>query len=203
MSGRSSRQHEIYTDTTRRAETYLPTLATDLFHWTLEWHRLSANCRLLQVSDHTNTIINHLKGIFHEHGIPERLISDNGPQYSSEEFRVFSARYEFDHVTSSQLYPQSNGFIERTVQTVKKIFPKAKEGGGKLHSAMLCLRTTPTDHNLPSPCELLNESTCLIIPVEWGCKMHFCNSDRMDKSRTMTALRGNLHPYPHNKQCEC
>ena len=104
----------------------------------------------------SSIIINHLKGIFDEHGIPERLISDNGPHYSSEEFRVFSARYGFDHVTSSPLYPRSNGFIERTVQTVKKLFTNAKEGGGDPHLAMLCLRTTPIDHNLPSPCELLN-----------------------------------------------
>ena len=76
----------------------------------------------------SSTVIIHLKGIFDEHGIPERLISDNGPQYSAEEFRVFSVRYGFDHVTSSPLYPRSNGFIERTVQTVKKLFTKAKEG---------------------------------------------------------------------------
>ena len=104
----------------------------------------------------SSTVIYHLKGIFDEHGIPEMLISDNGPQYSSEEFRVFSPRYGFDHVTSSPLYPTSNGFIERTVQTVKKLFTKAKESGGYPHLAMSCLRTTPIDHNLPSPCELLN-----------------------------------------------
>ena len=104
----------------------------------------------------SSTIINLLKGIFDEHGIPERLISDNGPQYCSKEFRVFSAKYGFDHVTSSPLYPMSNGFIERTVQTVKKHFIKAKEGGVDPHLAMLCLRTTPIHHKLPSPCELLN-----------------------------------------------
>ena len=104
----------------------------------------------------SSTIINLLKGIFDEHGIPERLIPDNGPQYSSEEFRVFSVKYGFDHVTSSPLYPRSNGFIERTVQTVKKHFIKAKEGGVDPHLAMLCLRTTPIHHKLPSPCELLN-----------------------------------------------
>ena len=42
------------------------------------------------------------------------------------------------------------------MQTVKKLFTKAKESGGDLHLAMLCLRTTIIDHNLPSPCELLN-----------------------------------------------
>ena len=42
------------------------------------------------------------------------------------------------------------------MKTVKKIFTKEKEGLDDPHLAMLCLRTTPIDHNLPSPCELLN-----------------------------------------------
>ena len=83
-------------------------------------------------------------------------MSDNGPQYSSEEFRVFCTKYGIEHVTSSPLFPQSNGFIERTVQTIKRMFTKAKETNSDPHLAMLCLRTTPVDHNLPSPSELLN-----------------------------------------------
>lgn len=74
------------------------TLATDLFHWNGTEYLLIADCyskfpivrKLSNIS--SNTVINQLKGIFDEHGIPERLISDNGTQYSSEEFRVFSAR---------------------------------------------------------------------------------------------------------------
>ena len=138
------------------------TLATYLFHWNgMEYMLIADLYRKFPIiqkltSMSSSTIINHLKGIFDEHRIPERLISDNGPQYSSEEFRAFSAKYGFDHVTSSPLYPMSNGFIERTVQTVKKLFTKAKKGGGDPHLAMFFLRTTPIDHNLPSPCELLN-----------------------------------------------
>ena len=143
MSSTSSRQHEIDTDSTRRAKTSLAhSRAIDLFHWNGMEYWLIANLyskfriirKLTNIS--SSTIINRLKGIFDEHGIPERLISDNGPQYSSEEFRVFSARYGFDHVTSSPLYPRSNGFIQRTVQTVKKIFTKTKKGGGDPHDVV-------------------------------------------------------------------
>ena len=134
-----------------------PTLATYLFHWNGTEYMLIADVyskfpitrKLTNIS--SSTVINHIKGIFDEHGIPERLISDNGPQYSSEDCRVFSARYGFAYVTSSPLYPRSNGVIERTVQPVKKLFTKAKESGCDPHFAMLCLMTTPIDHNLPSP----------------------------------------------------
>ena len=60
--------------------------------------------------------ISHLKAIFARHGIPETVISDNGPQYSSAEFSKFAQKWGFSHLTSSPKYPQSNGEAERTVQ---------------------------------------------------------------------------------------
>ena len=47
------------------------------------------------------SIISALKGIFARHGIPETVVSDNGPQYSSQEFAEFAQAYSFHHVTSS------------------------------------------------------------------------------------------------------
>jgi hypothetical protein len=62
----------------------------------------------------------------------------------------------FVHVALSPYCPQSNGFIEQTVQTVKNLFQKCKESGSDPHLAMLCFRTTQIDHSIPSPAELLN-----------------------------------------------
>ena len=59
-------------------------------------------------------------------------------------------------MTASPHYPQANGFIERAVQTVKNLLQKCKESGADPHVAMLCLRSTPHDHNIASPAELLN-----------------------------------------------
>ena len=68
-------------------------------------------------------IIMILKKVFSEHGIPEILISDNGRQYSSAEFRKFTESCYFKHSTSIPCidtilyvyYPSSNGISERTV----------------------------------------------------------------------------------------
>ncbi|CAB3981461.1 Retrovirus-related Pol poly from transposon [Paramuricea clavata] len=59
------------------------------------------------------------------HRIPERVVSDNGPQYNSDEFRIFATKYEFEHVTSSPGYPQSNGKAESAVKMAKCIMEKA------------------------------------------------------------------------------
>ena len=65
-------------------------------------------------------VIRVLEKQFVDFGCPSRLISDNGPQYGSFEFREFAKRMNFEHVTSSQSYARSNGQSERTIQTFKK-----------------------------------------------------------------------------------
>ena len=101
------------------------------------------------------TIITALKEMFSEHGTPEKLISDNGPQFSSAVFEAFSKEWNFKHVTSSPRYPQSNGFIERQVKTVKAAMEKAKDADADPSKALQYLRATPIDAHLPSPSELL------------------------------------------------
>ena len=138
------------------------TLGSDMFHWN--------NTNYLLVVDYyskfpvvkkltsiqSSAVIAHLKSVFGEHGIPSKLVTDNGSQYTSAAFQKFSRSYGLTHVTSSPLYPQSNGFSETTVQTVKDLLHKCKESGQDPRLAMLCLRRTPLSHDIPSPAELLN-----------------------------------------------
>ena len=49
--------------------------------------------------------------------------------------------------------------IERHVGIIKNLLQKCIESGADPHLAMLCLRTTPLSHDLPSPAELLNSRT--------------------------------------------
>ncbi len=41
------------------------------------------------------TVINKIKSFLSRHGIVEKLISDGGPQYVSEEFRHFAQEWDF------------------------------------------------------------------------------------------------------------
>ena len=73
-------------------------------------------CKLHSLS--TGTVINELKGLFSENGIPEVVISDGGPQFRFE-FRNFAQEWGFQHIQSSPYHHQSNGEAERFVRTVK------------------------------------------------------------------------------------
>ena len=45
---------------------------------------------------------------FGRHGVLHTFITDNGPQYTSDLFKVFTPKYKFNHVTSSTYWAQSN-----------------------------------------------------------------------------------------------
>lgn len=62
-------------------------------------------------------------------GAKPRLISDNGPQFISRDFKAFIREAGMTHVRTSPYYPQSNGKLERLNKTVKTttIRPKAPE----------------------------------------------------------------------------
>ena len=67
---------------------------------------------------------------------------------------IFAKSWGFDHDFSSPEYPQSNGMVERTIQTVKKTLRKVKLSNNDPYLAILALRTTPRQ-KLSSPAQLL------------------------------------------------
>ena len=57
-------------------------------------------------------MITVLKELFAEHGIPEDIRSDNGPQFASHIFAEFTKDWNIKHSTSSPMNPRSNGQAE-------------------------------------------------------------------------------------------
>ena len=105
-------------------------------------------CRVDKTIDTKETILK-FKKIFSRHGICDTLFTDNAPVFNSSEFTQFFESLNFDHVTSSPRYAQSNGMAERTVQTIKNLLKKCDS----VHLAMLNYRNTPLQNGF-SPAQL-------------------------------------------------
>ena len=108
-------------------------VGSDLFEWQQFNYLLVVDyySRCIEIArlNRTTTakVITHLKSIFARDGIPETLVSDNGPQYSSQEFSEFAREYEFRHITSSPYHLQGNGEAERAVGSVKDLLKKSND----------------------------------------------------------------------------
>ena len=117
----------------------------------MDYYSRWAEVRALEGSQTSADVVHKIKSIFATHGVPDIVVSDNGPQYSSTAFQSFAKAYDFSHVTSSPRYPQSNGEAERAVQTVKALLTKDDSDP---YLGLLAYRTAPLENGF-SPAELL------------------------------------------------
>ena len=133
--------HEIPKDVWHKVVTDLLVCLNKLYLVVIDY--TSKYSELVQLPNaSSDRVITHMINIFARHGIPKIVFSDNGPQYSSHEFKKFSKSWDFIHKSSSTEFPQSNGFVERGIQTIKKTIGKCGDDNSDLYLAMLALRTT-------------------------------------------------------------
>lgn len=103
----------------------------------------------------SSIVVDKTKEVFSEFGIPDKIVSDNGPHFASQTYSEFAKQWQFNHVTTSPRRPQGNGFIERQIQTIKGILKKAKQSNTDPYLAILHWRSTPITTKLGSPAQLL------------------------------------------------
>ena len=103
----------------------------------------------------SDTIVKHSKAHFARYGIPERVISDNGPQFRAQIYEDFMKQWEIDHITSSPYHSQSNGKAEAAVKIAKTMLKKVTQDNMDINLAMLAWRNTPTEGSLYSPVQKL------------------------------------------------
>ena len=112
--------------------------------------------------------------IFASHGYPEVLVSDGGTNYTSREFSEFCEERNIEHKTSSSYHHASNGQAERMIKTVKNTLNGAIASGESPWTALMHLRTTPLDRNIPSPAVLMGKNIRNMLP---NVKLAMTNSD--------------------------
>ena len=162
---KTCQEHQMSNQKEPMMQTPMPTrpwqmVATDLFQWEQKDYMVVVDyySRYVEIAKmeetRSQTIVNHTKSIFARHGIPTTVRSDNGPQYTAKESKLFAQQWKFEHQTSSPYYPKANGLAEKAVQIVKRLLSLAKQNGKDPYLSLLECRNTPVD-NVASPAQIL------------------------------------------------
>ena len=72
-------------------------------------------------------IVAHTKAHSAWYGIPEKVITDNGPQFRAQVCEEFASQWRFSHVTISPYHSKGNGRAEATVRIAKSMLKKVTQ----------------------------------------------------------------------------
>lgn len=110
----------------------------------------------------TSTTAENTIRVFREiiarHGCMNKLITDNGPQFTSVPFKQFCTSEAVEHITTAPYMPMSNGQAERFVDTFKRSMSKcAKLNDEAIQRFLRAYRSTPNERAPfgKSPAELI------------------------------------------------
>lgn len=101
---------------------------------------VDAMSKWLEVFNMTSTsatyLIERLNELFSRFGIPRQIVSDNGAQFTSNEFEYFNKYYGIEHIFTAPYHPSSNGLAENAVKTVKRVIKKAIQEKQNINKAL-------------------------------------------------------------------
>ena len=103
-------------------------------------------------------IIGHLRKIFAVHGLPEKVVTDNGANLVSEEFENFLGTHGIKHRKVTPYWLQANAEVERFNKTIEKAIRTAhaegKDWRTDMFTFLLNYRATPHASTGVSPARL-------------------------------------------------
>ena len=80
----------------------------------------------------SQTTIETLRILFSRYDVLEQVVSDNEPQFISDEFAQFMQGNGIKHILCAPYHPASNGLAERFVQTFKRAMKAGENDGPSL-----------------------------------------------------------------------
>ena len=99
-----------------------------------------------------SAVIKALANIFRITGLPQHILTDNGPCYDAEEFSDFCLKHNIVPLKSSPGHPRSNGLSESHVNSAKTLLMKS-DSFEEFENKMLDLITMPRSGDYQSPAE--------------------------------------------------
>ncbi|XP_061704035.1 uncharacterized protein K02A2.6-like [Cydia pomonella] len=124
---------------------------------------IDAYSKWIEIAEMSSTtakiLIKKLREYFARFGLPKQIVSDNGPPFSSEEFRAFCSNNKIEQLFSAPYHPASNGAAENAVKLWKRVIKKAIMQNINTETALsrflLMYRNTPHNATGESPAKVL------------------------------------------------
>ncbi len=129
-----------------------------------KWPEISASQHIT-----TATVTAALSDLFARWGLCKEIITDNGPQFASQEYKDFLQRHGIKDTKTARYHPESNGQVERFNQVVKNGLKMHLAEGLSVRKAVQTIlqsyRATPHALTGKSPAELMLGRK-LVLPLE-------------------------------------
>lgn len=107
----------------------------------------------------SNETVKRLKTIFARFGLPVSITADNGPQFTSEEFRGYCEMNNIKLISTIPYWPQQNGEVERQNRSILKRLTISQAANtdwvDELNKYLLMYRSSPHTTTGKTPSEML------------------------------------------------
>ncbi|XP_021379727.1 uncharacterized protein K02A2.6-like [Mizuhopecten yessoensis] len=114
----------------------------------------------------SSRVIDVLRKQFARLGVPTTIVSDGGPQYSSQESSKFAKKVGINQKMSSPNHAQSNGKAESAVKIIKHMMIKSLRDDSDQCEALLEQRNPPRQDTGKRPAEMMfGRNTRSMIPT--------------------------------------
>ena len=151
-------------------------------------------CKIPPSQCNAAKMISTLKELFTEHGIPESLCSDNGPQFASALFAEFAADWNFYQCTSAPTSPHSNGQAKAAMKIIKGLLTWSKYSGQDPYLSLLTYCSTLVDAHMHSPGEMLYQHALCTMVLQHICHTNLhatANHDHLGQCASLSTANHN------------
>lgn len=124
---------------------------------------------VIRITDMTalNVAKAFISGWVSRFGVPNKIITDLGRQFTSDLFKHLTILLGYNHITTSPYHPQANGIIERFHRTLKASLNSTgiERWSHNLPTILLSYRTTMKEDIKATPSEMVYGTT-LTLPAD-------------------------------------
>ena len=103
-----------------------------MFLLVVDSHSKWLEVEILPIKVSYERTIQCLRSLFASYGLPDQLVSNNGPQFVSHVFKQFTRNKGVKHIRTSPRHPASNGAVGQFVRTFEDIFKTGRQDPGDL-----------------------------------------------------------------------